>query len=110
MIEEIKTVVAKDAGKGGMSAQGGYASGGAGGGQGSYGGSSGLAYAPAESAQMYQRKAVAKYEASPSEEYGSMALPTGMTLRRSEVRSKVFLKNGVPVYQSNYMGPALTRS
>ena len=84
--QEIQTVIAKNAQRGNV-------------GTGEKYGQAGLAYD--ESKLMYDM------QKSASQPYGLMALPSNMIPRRS----KVFLNNNVvPVYQSNYMGPAFVRS
>ena len=121
-----RTLVAKSSGSGvGGGAGGGAGNGGGGGGAGGHmsyghGGGGGMSYGglSAESKQLYTKAVLSaatghlmghhqlQYEPSPSESgHRTMAaMPaSSMVLRRS----KVFLKNGIPVYQSNYMGPAV---
>ena len=116
--------MAKSSGSGvgsGAGSSGGGTGNGGGGGM-SYGhGGGGMSYGgglSAESKQLYTKAVLSaatghlmghqqlQYEPSPSESgHRTMAaMPaSSMVLRRS----KVFLKNGIPVYQSNYMGPAV---
>lgn len=106
VIEEVRTVIAKDAGKGAMGAGGG---GGGGGGLGAgkgYGGGYGMMQG--ESKQMLRKAPLYEhhYGTAASAPFGLMALPSNPI-----ARSKVFInKRGIPVYQSNYLGPALARS